>query len=1110
MAKEQIPRDPITERSLLPHLFVTSVILVMAMGWATYDEMIGRRPWIKYQKNFVPVLKAARTIGLQNAQNELAEVQGTEEYKTAKAKVASACNDDLKKKVADLDSKIAEQKALGLKALESAKYDRADLQAVIYTYEVAIHHSGKRNPKTKAKIDKLTARVEAANDKRDAAEEAAKQLSVQKRALKSSCEKAKADFAPFKAVEVKAARAKASLDNLDQEFTVSIRQVFDLKQHGNGRHLQVDRCQTCHVGVIYPEVALLEDVPNAEETYGYKHPYTAHPTPELIDLHPTEEFGCTYCHRGAGPLINAVHRGHGYYHKTPWPMYPDGMDEAGCVDCHRSQINLDHSKVFVKGKELFRSKGCWGCHKYQGFATWEDETLDLVRSTSEAEKTLDELKDTKEDLTASLESADPSDLEDLQAAIDGYTIQIEAAQTQVGKLHHRADELKTEHKRIGPNLKELAKKLERDWLPIWIENPHRFRPDTKMPNFYLDQKEDEVRAISVYLWQNAYSAGEGQAVKQITPREETAAAKEMVAAGLPKAQDVSADEQAQLNQCSATGEEGVTGACADQILLSAGKTLVRERGCLGCHRIKLEDTIVGDDSFAADITYIGEKANRDYLASWVQHPRAHNAHTVMPDLRLSRGESVAIATYLKSKTLSAEQRASMGYDKYKGLFDQSKEALDELAAIGEERALYYGCTGCHEIKGHENAGRIGTELTFEGSKDVSLLDFGHLTKDFKKAGREKSWEWFKAKLRNPRVFDCLEYEPETGYCTDNRKRETPILRMPNFRLNDEEVNALATFMLGSLDEPRGAGVRDEPKGDRKAVAEGWWLINQYNCTGCHQVEQQGGQFRHMDWYEKKQMAPPILDGEGTRVQPEWLAEFLRSPYIIRPNLDVRMPTFELTDSEATKISKFFAALEKQPVPYVNPELDYVDNQTMAMNPEQKKRAQNTFVQLQCYKCHMITDEVTPGMDRESLAPNLARATDRLRPDWVVRWLINPQSFMPYTSMPAFVTGREPLEQQAAFFAQTMAPVNERKALEPAILFALQNGKKEFNGYPLDVEETYRMMVAFMYTMDQTDAEETMRLYQESIAPPPSADVAPAEEPGAAEPGTEAPEPATEE
>ena len=83
---------------------------------------------------------------------------------------------------------------------------------------------------------------------------------------------------------------------------------------------------------------------------------------------------------------------------------------------------------------------------------------------------------------------------------------------------------------------------------------------------------------------------------------------------------------------------------------------------------------------------------------------------------------------------------------------------------------------------------------------------------------------------------------------------------------------------------------------------------------------------------------------------------------------------------------------------------------------------------------MITDEVTPGMDRESLAPNLARATDRLRPDWVVRWLIKPQSFMPYTSMPAFVTGREPLEQQAAFFAQTMAPVNERKALEPAILF----------------------------------------------------------------------------
>ena len=1109
MAKEQIPRDPITERSLLPALFVSSVLLVLAMGWATYDEMIGRRPWIAYQKNFVPVLKAARTIGLQNALDELAEIQATEEYKVAQANVTSACNDDLKKKIGNIDAKIAEQKALGMEALDSAKYDRADLQALIYTYEVSIHHSGKRNPKTKVKIDKLQARVDAANSKRDDANELARNLADKKRELKTDCEAAKVVFTPFKAVEVRAARAKGSLDNLDQEFSISIRQVFDLKRHGNGRHVQVDRCQTCHVGVIYPEVALLEDIPNAKETYGYKHPFKAHPTPELIDLHPTEEFGCTYCHKGAGPLINAVNRGHGYYHKTPWPMYPDGMDEAGCVDCHRSQINLDHSKVFIKGKELFRAKGCWGCHKYQGFATWEDEELDLVRSTNEAKNKLTGLVTSKTDLSASLESTEPSELEALQSAIDAHTIQIEAAQTQVSKLQDRAGELKSEHKRIGPNLKEIAKKLEREWLPIWIENPHRFRPDTKMPNFYLDQKEDDVRAISVFLWRNAFSADEGQEVATITPRDEAAAAKELVSAGLPKAQDVTPDVQARLDQCRGLGEEGTAGECADQILVSAGRSLVRERGCLGCHRVKLDDNTVGHPDFAADLSYVGEKSNRDYLASWVQNPRAHNAHTVMPNLRLSRAESVAVATYLKSKTLSADQRASMGYDKYKGLFDQSETALNELAAVGEERALYYGCTGCHEIKGQEKAGRIGTELTYEGSKDVSLLDFGHLTQDFKKHHRETAWDWFKTKLQNPRVFDCLEYEPETGYCTDNRKRETPILRMPNFRLNDEEINALATFMLGSIDEPRGAGIRDEPLGDRKSIAEGWWLVNQYNCTGCHQVEQQGGQLRHMSWYDKKQMAPPLLDGEGTRVQPKWLAEFLRSPYTIRPNLDVRMPTFELTDSEATKIARFFAALDKQPVPYVNPEIPYVDTQTSQMDPEAKKRAQNTFVQLQCYKCHMISDEIGPEVDRESLAPNLARATNRLRPDWVVRWLIKPQSFMPYTSMPAFVTGREPLEQQAAFFAQTMAPIAGRKALEPAILTALEAGKKELNGYPLDVQETYRMMVAFMYTMNQADAEETMRLYQESIAPPPSADDGLDGEPGAEEPGADAPEPAPE-
>jgi len=40
---------------------------------------------------------------------------------------------------------------------------------------------------------------------------------------------------------------------------------------------------------------------------------------------------------------------------------------------------------------------------------------------------------------------------------------------------------------------------------------------------------------------------------------------------------------------------------------------------------------------------------------------------------------------------------------------------------------HFGCAGCHEISGLEDEGRIGTELTIEGSKPIERLDFALLT-----------------------------------------------------------------------------------------------------------------------------------------------------------------------------------------------------------------------------------------------------------------------------------------------------------------------------------------------------------------------------------------------
>ena len=62
--------------------------------------------------------------------------------------------------------------------------------------------------------------------------------------------------------------------------------------------------------------------------------------------------------------------------------------------------------------------------------------------------------------------------------------------------------------------------------------------------------------------------------------------------------------------------------------------------------------------------------------------------------------------------------------------------------------------------------------------------------------------------------------------------------------------------------------------------------------------------------EAKVFTPPVLYGEGKKVQGTWLFDFLEEPVALRPWLDVRMPTFKMTEDEATVLSRYFAALRK--------------------------------------------------------------------------------------------------------------------------------------------------------------------------------------------------------
>ena len=98
------------------------------------------------------------------------------------------------------------------------------------------------------------------------------------------------------------------------------------------------------------------------------------------------------------------------------------------------------------------------------------------------------------------------------------------------------------------------------------------------------------------------------------------------------------------------------------------------------------------------------------------------------------------------------------------------------------------------------------------------------------------------------------------------------------------------------------------------VVEGRRLMQQYNCVGCHEIEKRGGFIRKY-YQENITLAPPVLNGEGEKVQSPWFFNFLKAPITMRPWLEIRMPTFGFSDEHATQLVNYFNGLSKVEQPY---------------------------------------------------------------------------------------------------------------------------------------------------------------------------------------------------
>ena len=112
---------------------------------------------------------------------------------------------------------------------------------------------------------------------------------------------------------------------------------------------------------------------------------------------------------------------------------------------------------------------------------------------------------------------------------------------------------------------------------------------------------------------------------------------------------------------------------------------------------------------------------------------------------------------------------------------------------------------------------------------------------------------------------------------------------------------------------------------------------------------------------------------------------------VRPYLQFRMPTFNFSPNELQVLVRFFMAISGQQDPYIKEPMP-------PLTEQEKLVARQLFTSgTPCLKCH-ITGE--PGHDAKAIAPNFLLASERLKPDWTFRWLLDPSQISPGTAMPS--------------------------------------------------------------------------------------------------------------
>lgn len=526
----------------------------------------------------------------------------------------------------------------------------------------------------------------------------------------------------------------------------------------------------------------------------------------------------------------------------------------------------------------------------------------------------------------------------------------------------------------GPSLRYVGSKVDASFLTDWIGDPTNFRPSTRMPRFFglFDHLRESPELTADEALVAEHGPGEQTGLQKSEKFEpvEIRATVEYLLAMSQKFDYVDAPE-------------GVTETPSAE----RGKFQFQTRGCLACHQHK--DFPEAKATQGPDLSRIGAKLTKApaesklynwsekgarWLYSWVRKPNRYHTRTVMPDVQLTTitkenetsdpaadvtayllssqewqpKEAAPLhedvlqelaVTHLKDKVtarqaaeyarsgIPAEQAGDFKGDEslLVGEMTDDNRAGKLLLYVGKRTISKYGCAGCHDIPGYEDAKPIGTGLNNWARKDLAQLAFeqvtAYATRNVHGAGHDdhgshghgpdlrgmdpstgyflhhllnhqrEGFLW--QKLREPRSYDYMKTENK-GY---NER-----LRMPKFNFNAQQVDEVMTFVLGLVAEPPAAQYVYNPGPQQKAIVEGRKVLDKFNCAGCHELQTEQWEF---------EFNPAHPDFANERTFPENEYEFFR-PHFTPKELEASRQTDRRGMGHATITARQFMGEDGKP------------------------------------------------------------------------------------------------------------------------------------------------------------------------------------------------------